>query len=292
MPVSSLTRGVVLMIAASLLFGFMGAMAKGAMATIPVMETVFFRAAVSLVLLTPWMAYKKIPFFGVNRLWLLVRSASGFTALALSFYVTSRLHLADAAILNQTSILFVALLSVLFLGERVSPILLMLILGAFVGAVFIIKPSLSVLNIPGIAGLASGLFASIAYVSIRHLHRTESFYTMVFAFSLFSTLGGLVMGMGSFRLPSGMEWALLIGLGLCGTVAQLFMSAAYRYGEASRISPYAFFGVIFSAVLGFIFWNEVPDAWSVAGGILIIACGWGILALEKPTASEATALQR
>lgn len=281
MSAPPITRGILLMLASSLLFAFMGGMAKEAMATLPVMQTVFFRALVSLIVLTPWMAYKKIPFFGVNRPWLLIRSAAGFTALVLSFYATALLHLADAAILNQTSVLFVALLSVVFLKEKVGWLLVTFILGAFLGAGFIVKPSFLVLNVPGLAGLASGFFASIAYVSIRRLHRTESFYTMVFAFSLFSTLGGLVLGAHDFRMPEGMEWAYLIGLGACGTVAQLFMSAAYHYGEASRISPYAFFGVIFSAILGFVFWNEVPDAWSVAGGVLIIACGAGIMRLKK-----------
>lgn len=274
-------NGILLMIAASLFFSVMGALVKYATEDLPSMEAVFFRAAVTLIIITPWMIYKKIPLLGKNRLLLLTRSAFGFIALGLTFYVTSKIHLADVSILNRTSVLFVALLSAFFLREKVSAPLIIYIICAFLGAAMVVKPQLNMVNIPGLLGLAAGFFAAIAYVSVKALHKTESFFTIVFSFSFFSTFASLIFFHQQFVMPQGFHWFALIGLGLCGTIAQLLMTYAYKHTEASIVTPYSFITVIFSALWGMFFWGEIPDIWSAFGGILIIACGIGIVRLKK-----------
>lgn len=269
------------MIAASLFFSLMGAIVKQVSEKIPAMEAVFFRAVVSLAILTPWMIRKRIPLAGTNRPILLLRSLSGFTALALSFYVISKIKLADAAILNHTSVLFVALVSVIFLREKVSAALAFYTLAALVGAAFIVKPGFDVMNVPGLMGLASGFFAAIAYLSISNLHKTDSFFTMVFYFSLVSSIGSFALFGNDFVLPHGPQWAALIGLGVVGTIAQLLMTSAYKHTEASVVSPFSFASVLFSATWGLFFWQEIPDLWSIFGGIVIIASGVGIIRLRR-----------
>ena len=268
------------MILASLFFSFMGALIKYAAKEMPIMEGVFFRSVLSLVLIVPWMAYRKISFFGKNGPVLFLRSLAGFIALCMSFYATAHLTLADASILNQTSVLFVALLSALFLKEKVSTPLLIYIICALVGAVLILKISFSILNFPGLIGLASGFFAAVAYISIRELHKTDSFYTMVFGFSFLSGIGSILF-FPQFVRPDFHQAAALIGLGVTGTVAQLLMTYAYKHAPASIVSPYAFATVIFSALWGAAFWGEIPDIWSFLGALLIIASGVGILKLKK-----------
>lgn len=278
-------NGILLMIAASLFFSMMGALVKEATPRVPFMEAVFFRAFVSLVLLAPFMAVKRIPYFGSSFRLLFVRGASGFTALGLSFYVTSQIPLGNAAILNHTSTLFVALLSVIFLKEKVGAKLIIYILCALLGAGLIVKPDLYGMNTPGLLGLASGFFAAIAYISIKELHKKESFYTMVFNFSLISSAGALLF-LRDFILPSFADMLLLIGVGLCGTIAQLLMTYSYKFTDASIVSPYAFSGVLFSFGWGILFWNEIPDRWSAVGALLIIACGIGIMRIKKSRGEE------
>lgn len=227
------------------------------------------------------MASKKIPFFGESFFLLFLRGASGFTALALSFYVTSKIRLADASILNHTSVLFVALLSILWLKEKITPPLVIYILCALIGVMLIVKPHLNVGKLYGLLGLASGFFAAIAYIAIKQLHKSESFFTMVFNFSLISTGGALLFFHHQFIWPTLSEWLVLIFMGLSGTVAQLLMTYSYKFTPASMVSPYSFSSVLFSAIWGMLFWNEVPDLWSVMGALLIIACGVGILKMKK-----------
>lgn len=274
-------NGILFMIAACLFFSSMGALVKYTTGRLPVTEAVFFRAFVSLLIITPWMIYKRIRLIGHHLPLLLLRSASGFTALSLSFYVISKIPLADASILNHTSVLFVAILSALFLREKVTAPLLIYIVCALVGVALMIKPSFDVVNVAGLLGLASGLFASIAYVSIKQLHKTDSFFTMVFSFSLFSSAASFALFQHQFIEPHGTEWAALIGMGILGTVAQLMMTYAYKHTDASIVSPYSFSAVLFAAMFGIIFWGEIPDRWSILGGSLIVACGIGIMKLKK-----------
>lgn len=268
------------MIVASLFFSFMGALAKYATQRLPAMEAVFFRAFVSLLLILPWMLVHKIPLLGRNKRMLLTRSLTGFIALSLNFYILDKLPLADVSILNHTSTLFVALLSAFFLKERVGLTLTIYIICAFVGAALIVKPQWGIVNVPGLLGLASGLFAAFAYISIKRLHKTDSFFTMVFYFSAVSTIGSALF-MGQFISPSLPEWTALIALGLFGAVAQLLMTYSYKHTGASIVNPYSFTTVLFSSTWGAAFWGEIPDRWSIFGGLLIIACGIGIMRLKK-----------
>lgn len=267
------------MILASLFFSFMGALIKYASAGIPVMESVFFRSLVSILLIAPLMLARQVSFFGNNTPMLFLRSLAGFIALSLTVYATAHLTLADASILNQTSVLFVAMLSTFFLKEKVSTPLIVYIICAMVGAVLIVKISPDVLNIPGLVGLTSGFFAAVAYISIRELHKTDSFYTMVFGFSLVSTIGSLPF-FPHFIQPNLFQWGALIGLGVTGTIAQLLMTYAYKQAPASIVSPYTFATVLFSALWGGLFWGEIPDIWSFLGALLIISSGIGIIKLK------------
>ncbi|EKD41451.1 MAG: Transporter [uncultured bacterium] len=283
-------NGILLMILASILFSIMGAMAKLVMHRLPFMEAVFFRALITFIFLAPYLHIKKIPFFGTHKWLLFVRSFSGFVALSLAFYVTTQIPLADAALLNHTSTIFVALFSVFFLGENLTPLLGGYILLAFGGAAMIIKPGFEWNWQAGMLGLASGLFAAFAYIAIKKLHHRESFLTMVFDFSLVSAIGSLIwlLSTGGFVPLMKSEWFYVGILGVSGTFAQMLMTYAYKYAPASIVSPYQFSTVLFSALWGVLFWGEMPDVYSLMGAALIIACGVGILRINKKGIEEVT----
>lgn len=262
-------------------FSIMGAFIKYSVATVPFMEAVFFRCAVMVVLLLPWMFVKKIPLLPKRKDIMFIRVCSGFTALCLNFYAVSKINLSDIAILNQTSVIFVAALSALFLKEKVGTLLAFYIFLALVGVALIIKPGFTIVNVAGLLGLASGLLAAIAYVSVRFLHATENYFTMVFDFAFFGSLASLLLGGSSFFMPKTPQIIALIIAGLFGTLGQLTLTKAYKYAPASIVSPFSYFTVICSLAWGIIFWLEIPDFFSGLGTFLIILCGVGILRMRK-----------
>lgn len=261
------------MIAASFLFAVMGTLVKLAAKRIPAAEIVTVRFFVSAVVMAPLMWRKRLPIFGHNRAWLFFRSSCGFCAGLLGFFVLAKLPLADATLLNYSSPIFVAPLSAIFFKERVSPTLAFCIAVAVVGCAFVLKPGFAVFNVAGLSGVGAAFMSALAYMGIKQLHKTESSLTVVFHFSVFSAFAGAILFGWSFVMPKTEELLALAAIGVLGVFAQVFLTAAYQHDDASRISPYSYAIVIFAAILGVLFFGEVPDALTFVGGILIVMAG-------------------
>lgn len=279
-PVGDKTRGIFLMILASFFFSIMGAFVKKLTHTFPSFEVVFFRSVSMLLIVSPWMLAKKIPFIGDQKGIMLIRALSGVTALCLSFYIVTKMELANASILDRTSVIFVALLSVLFLKEKMTVRLFIYTALALFGAALIIKPNWHIADIPGLAGLGAGFFAAVAYVSVKKLHETDHYMTMVFYLAFFGSLISLVASLPHWVSPSPIEWGMLLLMGTIATIAQILLTYSYKLAPASIVTPYSFSSVSFSGLWGFFFWGEIPDFYSLCGGLLLVACGIGIMRLK------------
>lgn len=269
------------MIAAGLFFSVMAVLVKAAGEKIPLFQVTFFRAAVSAVIIFFAMARRGISARGENQRLLLVRALSGFTAMCLNFYALTRIKLGDAAVLHQTSPFFVMVLSWAFIGEKFHRTLLALTLTCFAGIAIVLRPSGDLFNMGGAAALASAVFAAGAYVSIKHLHKTDSFWTMAFYFMVVAALLSLFPMLATWVWPSPVEWLMLIGTGAFGTVGQLFMTYAYKQEEATWVAPFAYAGVLFSFLWGIAFFAETPSLGTLLGALLTVAGGIGILRLKK-----------
>jgi drug/metabolite transporter (DMT)-like permease len=201
--------------------------------------------------------------------------------MCLNFYALSMINLGDASLLHQTTPFFVILFSVFFLGETFYRRLLMMTLLCFIGIGVILRPSGNLFNYGGLAALASSLFAATAYVSIRHLHKTDSFWTMSFYFMTAAAVLSIPPMLTHWVNPTGMEWLFLIGTGLTGTLGQLWMTYSYKYEAASFVAPFAYAGVLFSFLLGILFFEEVPSAMTLLGAALTVGGAIGILLIKK-----------
>lgn len=262
--------GVVCMMTASLLFALMGASVKFALREVPVYEAVFFRSIISALIIGAFIYGKKVSFLGNNPLLLAGRGLAGFIALNLTFYTISKISLGDATILNQTSPLFVALFSALFLGEKLSKKVMLLSLLSFLGVALIVKPTFSHFHHAALMGLLSGMVAALAYISISHLHGSDSSYTMAFYFTAISSVFSAPLMIHEAVMPSFSAWIYLLITGITGTFAQLLLTYAYKNEEASKVAPFSYVAVIFSFILGMIFFDEIPDLYSLLGSLLVI----------------------
>lgn len=267
------------MVGASLAFAGMNAFVKTAGSHLPFFQVVFARSFLMLLIVVPLALWRGEKLVGNNRSILFTRGIAGFCSLALGFYVTTQMNLANASVLNNTAAFFAPILSALFLKERTSGRFWLYVLLAFVGVVLVAKPDFGVMNLVGLLGLLSGMFAAVAYVSMRKLHRTDTGLTIVANFAFWASLCPLLLGGVNFVCPTGAEWAHLIGIGVCGTVGQMLLTNSFRYAPASVVSPFMYMIVPFSTVVGFALWREVPDALSIIGGAIIIFCGVAITQL-------------
>ncbi|MGF7060924.1 DMT family transporter [Brassicibacter mesophilus] len=267
------TKGIVLMILSSFFFALMATAVKS-LPEVGVPEKMFFRNAITLMTASFIIFRKKESFAGNNKKALVLRSIFGLLGVAGNYYALSKLPLADSEILNKTSSFFVIILSVLFLNEKVRKQQVLTIILAFIGALFVIKPGLSFSIIPALTGIFGAFFAGAAYTTVRHLSRTDSPNTIVFYFGLISTLAVVpFMLSGNFILSSLEQFLKLSAIGVSAAIAQYLMAYAYRYAPAGELSIYLYTNIVFSILIGFVIWNEVPDLMSLAGGALIIIAG-------------------
>lgn len=280
------------MIAASFLFACMAALAKWTAAKLPSDLVVFFRAAIGLIALLPWLLHRGMPSLATSHLrWHLTRGLAGLAAMYCFFFALARLPLGEAMLLNYSTPLFIPFIALLALGER-PPRRVWLGIGlGFVGLMLILKPGMALFSPAALVGLAAGFLAATAMVSIRHLSHTEPTARIVFYFSVIATLGAAIPLLWRWRLPSPDLWLALTGMGVVATAAQLLLTRAYRTAPAAQIGPFIYVTVVFAAMLGWLFWGEVPDGRSLAGSVLVVIAGVAMLR-AAPVTVESVTLER
>ena len=275
----NLPRGALLMLAATLLFAATGAIIKQVAVTLPNDMVVFFRNLFGLMVLAPFILRHGPRYYATKRLNAhLVRALAGLAAMYCYFYAIGHLPLAEAVLLNYTAPLFIPLAALLWVGEPFGKKLWWPIGIGFVGIGFILKPGLSLLATDALVGLAAGLFSALAMAGIRKLTDTEPATRIVFYFSLTCTLVSAVPLFWSWQTPSPDLWVSLVLIGGLSTTAQILMTRGYACAPAAQVGPFLYAIVVFAALFGWAFWNELPDGLSLAGALLIIAAG--ILAIR------------
>ena len=203
---------------------------------------------------------------------LLMRSGFGYLGVVCNFYALSNLPVADASLLNKMSPFFAIIFSGFLLKERADKIQWLMVLTAFAGVVFVLKPDANLQIFPSISGLIGGACAGLAYTFVRRASSkgTPGYY-IVFFFSAFSCLCALPFVVFDFH-PMKLEQLLyLLGAGCAAAGGQFSITAAYSFAPAKEVSIYDYSSVIFTAILSFIFMSEVPDLYSFIGFLIIIA---------------------
>lgn len=264
------------MLFAGLLFACMGALVKSGAAHFSSSELVFYRSFFGLLLVSAMLRRQQTSLATPHWRGHLWRGLSGTISMLLFFYCITALPLATAITLNYTSSLFLTALTLLVFKDRFHlPLTASLALG-FCGVVLLLHPTLEREQFAsGLLGLASGFLAGVALLNVRQLGQLgEPAVRVVFYFNLVATLfSGVWMLQGDIHAFTLRDLPLLLALGASATLAQLAMTRAYRIGQTQVVSTLSYSTIVFSALLGLLFWQEslTLDAWF--GMALIIASG-------------------
>ena len=252
-----LSASVLQMTWAVLLFAGMNLCAKG-LSHVPAMEIVLFRCAISIVLAYFWLKKVGVHWAGSpeNRLRLWGRGLSGTVALFLFFLTVQKMPLATAVTIQYLSPVFTAILAMIFLGEKPRRIQWLFFAISFAGIMLLkgFDHRISWLYL-GI-GVLSAFLAGVAYVFVRSLSGREHPLVVVFYFQMIGTLLGGSFTLFNFTLPQGLDWLLLLGVGLLAHFAQVNLTKALQGEKAGIISSLNFFGAIYAAVFGWLLFNE------------------------------------
>lgn len=268
-------KGIFFILLAGLGFALMGLFVNLA-GNVPTMQKAFFRNIVPVFIAGVGLKKvgEKIHLNKGDLRFLILRASFGTAGLICNFYALDHLKLSDANMLNKLAPFFVIIFSFFILKEKISIFQGIAVFGAFVGAMFIIKPTGDITMFPAFIGALGGVGAGAAYTMVRVLgKRGVNGKLVVFFFSAFSCLVCLPFLVLQFTPMSFYQTSMLILSGIAAAVGQLSITKAYFYAPAKEISIYDYNQIIISAVLGFVFLNQLPDAYSFLGYIIIFGMG-------------------
>jgi drug/metabolite transporter (DMT)-like permease len=273
------------MLVAGLLFATMGVFVKIGAAQFGAAELAFYRSLVTFLMILGVVVVRKqtvrTPHFGMH----LMRAVVGAISLMGYFYAISQLPLATAQTLNYTSPLFLAIGTMVVLGEPFSGRLVAAILLGFAGVGLLLQPTFQEgRQAAAMIGLFSGVLSAWAYLSVRVLGKLgEPDWRVVFWFGgVASIMCAAWQGTtGTFHAVTLDNVGILLGIGLSGTLAQLAMTRAYRTGHTLVVGALSYSTLVFGALATWVVWKErvAPLEW--AGMLVIVASGIMAMRAER-----------
>lgn len=285
-------KGIALKVFSVMLFVVMSALIKAASDTVPPGQAVFFRSFFAIPVILTWLALRgdlrtglkvKSP---MGHFW---RGVVGTTAMGLMFAGLGLLPLPEVTALGYTAPLLTVVFAAMFLDERVGLFRIGAVALGMIGVLIVLSPRLSTLSGPmvetaqavgAVLVLLGAVCAALAQIYIRKLVATEETSAIVFYFSLTSTLLSLLTIPFGWAIPGGTETVYLILAGVLGGTAQIFLTSAYRFADASVVAPFDYASMLFALSIGYVIFDEVPTGPMLTGAGLVILAGIIIILRE------------
>lgn len=203
----------------------------------------------------------------------LLRAVVGLASLGGYFYAFARLPIATVVAISFAAPLFVAALSWPLLGERVGPRRVAAILTGFAGVLVILRPTTAGLDPTVLVAVLATLLYALVMIFMRQLNRTETPSAIVFYYLVSSVLiSGLALPF-VWKTPDLRGWLMLAALGLFGGLGQIFMTTAFRHGNAAVVAPFDYATILWTTALGWLIWGEWPGGRLWLGVAIIVASG-------------------
>lgn len=296
---TNVTRGIFLMLSAITVFTLMSAFIKAA-GRVPAGEAMFFRSIMAMPIVLIWLVTHGGIAPGIKTTSVrnhAVRGIVGSCAMGLGFAGLKYLPLPEVTAIRFVTPILMVVLAALILGERFRFVRIAAVMLGFVGVIIIVAPRLSVgLGSTEALGvlltLGSACLAAFAQVFVKGMAGKESTTAIVFWFSATSTLLSLVTIPFGWVWPNGYELTLLIGAGIVGGLGQVLLTSSYRFAEAGVLAPFTYVSILWSVLIGYVWFSEVPTLGMLVGAALVICAGVIIVLRERALGMDATARRK
>lgn len=271
-------KGMTCIILSGLGFALMALFVKES-GDVPILQKAVFRNLIAFLItcIPLWENRKSLVLPSDAKTWgsLILRSTFGTLGLILNFYAISTINIADASIIQKLAPFIILILSYFIFKESIRLFQGLSIFIAFIGVLFVIKPSFAHFISPGaLAGLGAAFCTGIAYTCVRYLGlRKISGEFIIFFFSL-SSIVVLAPFLIWHHMPMTLHQTIALVLaGFSAALGQFGITFAYRYAPAKSIAVFDYSQVLFAGILGIIFLGEFPDWYSFIGYVIIISVG-------------------
>jgi drug/metabolite transporter (DMT)-like permease len=263
-------KAIIYMIFSAIAFALMGSVVKY-LSTFNVYQVVFFRSVGTLLFTVPLVIKQKIPFWGNNKKWLIIRGVTGVISLTCFFQSLNYLSIGTAVSLRYTAPIFAAIFALIFLKEKIKPIQWFLFFIAFIG-VLIIKGFGADVELAGLFFVIfSAIFLGIIFVVIRKIGNTEHPLVIINYFMIMAFVFGGLMCLKYWEQPTLGDWVLFISTGVFGYFGQLYMTKAFQLAETNLVAPIKYLEVIITIIIGTFWFGDVYNSWTLLGILLILS---------------------
>ena len=252
-------------------FCLMSMVVKLSATTVGTLQQVFFRNLVSLIAVGVVIWKRNLPFLGEKQYQpaLFARSFFGFVGVIMLFYATANARQADIAILSRTSPIWTTVFAALILKEKISKVQVPVIALCLAGTVVAMRPSFDSNILPLLLAAATAVSSGLAYTMIAFCKGKVHPLTVIFHFSLFSTIAGFFLMLPTFTMPTFRDVIMLILIGVFASGGQIGLTFAYQKAPASEASIYDYVGIVVSMLIGYLVFGEPLADSSILGGVLI-----------------------
>ena len=277
-------RGILLMCLSTVTFSIMHGLVRYVSEVLPPFQIAFFRNVFGLAFLLPLLMRSRFAILRTKRIGLhALRGVINIIAMLMFFTALSISPIAKVTALSFTAPIFMAVLAVLFLGERFRIYRWMAILFGFLGMLIILRPGLVAIDTGALLVTCSAALWAVAMVLIKILSRTESSLTIVAYMGIFLGIFSVFPALWVWQ-PFGLQtlgWMVLIGL--FGSIAQMSLSQSLKETDPTALMPFDFLKLIWTALIGAWFFGEIPDVFTLIGAAVIFSSGLFIAWRERQT---------
>ena len=264
-------QGALWLVSGGFIFTTNGAMIRLLSAEIEGVQTAFFRAFFSVLLLAPMMLTGRVQPWRSERIqghfW---RTFMGTVSMVLGFYAVSMLPLADATALAFSQPLFSVVLAAAVLREKVRWRRWSATIIGFIGVLVMARPGSGSLQPGAIVAILNALAVGVSILLVRRLSDTEPPIMILTQFAIFSTLLLALPAIWFWRWPSAYGWLLAVGVSVTATLGQYFWVQAFAAGEMSAVAPFDYLRLPFAVFVGWLIWGEMPVIWTYIGASIVI----------------------
>jgi drug/metabolite transporter (DMT)-like permease len=280
-------QGALWLVTGGFIFTCNGVMIRLLSEQIEGVQTAFFRAFFSVILLLPMMLTGRVkPWHSKRKVGHFWRTFMGTVSMVLGFYAVSMLPLADATALGFSQPLFSVCVAAVVIGEKVRWRRWSATIVGFIGVLVMVRPGAGTLQPGAVVALANAATVAFSILLVKRLSDSETPLMILTQFAIWSTLLLTLPAIWVWRWPDAWGWTLAVGVSASATIGQYFWVQAFKAGEMSAVAPFEYLRLPFAVFMGWLIFDQMPEIWTYVGAVIVIGSALYIAQREAQLARE------
>lgn len=271
-PRNNALAGVLWMLMTGFCFVAVTALVKHGAQDLPAAESAFLRYLLGLAFIFPMIGPMRQAGLTPRQYRLFaMRGAAHTVGVILWFYAMTRITIAEVTAMNYMTPIYITLGAALFLGEKLALRRIVAILMAFTGAVIILRPGFREITDGHIGMIGAAMFFAVSYLTAKRMADEVPALVVVGMLSVTVTLGLFPFALAVWRTPTAEELFWMFLVAFFATFGHYAMTRAFAEAPVTVTQPITFLQLVWSVLLGAVFFAEPADAWVILGGTVILA---------------------